>query len=271
MSSPALLDGQRYESGGASGAGGTSAAQPGAANTKGAYTEYVTSTSFDAIGFFISNGSSGGNVDTLHDVAIGAAGSEQIIVPDILISGSNEGVAGNFVYFPIAIPGGTRIALRRQASTAATALNVVVILVGAGALPAQRLQRAVNYGAAAADSGGVSIDPGGVANTKGSWVQIAASTSADIKWLVVCIGNQLNTVRTGATWLLDLAIGAAAAEQLVVPDINLVAQASSDFMNPRLLGLPVSIPAGTRLAARASCTTTDATDRLFDLVLIGVG
>jgi hypothetical protein len=34
--------------------------------------------------------------------------------------------------------------------------------------------------------------------------------------------------------------------------------------------LPVSIPAGSRIAARAQSSINDATDRLFDLEVIGV-
>jgi len=43
-------------------------------------------------------------------------------------------------------------------------------------------------------------------------------------------------------------------------------------MQPPVLGpFPVAIPSGSRIAARAQCNISDATDRLFDVAVYGVG
>jgi hypothetical protein len=99
---------------------------PGAtASTKGSYSQLVASTTRDYIGFVLvidnQNNTGGGGVYA-WDIAIGAGGSEQIIVPNffMLISGISNVPSGPFW---INIPAGTRISARNQknASSAAAA------------------------------------------------------------------------------------------------------------------------------------------------------
>lgn len=105
---------------------------PGATpNTKGSYAQLVASTSKDYLGF--TTHIDVGSVSTtaafpswLFDVAIGAGGSEKIILPNqaasatgsVGASGSVDGLGG---FFPIPIPAGTRIAARSQCNTGTAA------------------------------------------------------------------------------------------------------------------------------------------------------
>jgi len=50
----------------------------------------------------------------------------------------------------------------------------------------------------------------------------------------------------------------------------LFSSSAVDFTVPMTVGyFQRKIPAGTRIAARAQCSGTDATDRLFDVLLYG--
>jgi hypothetical protein len=69
---------------------------------------------------------------------------------------------------------------------------------------------------------------------------------------------------------MDIGVGSAGSEQVLLGDMDLSASAGSDSIGPMAIGVPVRIPAGTRLAVRAQSNITDATDRLFDAMLLGV-
>lgn len=242
----------------------------GAVNTKGGWAQLVAATSYDASGLMVFIGNKSGNLDYLVDIGVGAAASEQVIVPN-LVAGFLQAWAINVYYIPVPIPAGTRVAARCQCTTGTFSLGVTISLLSQGFMPSSPLGRVTAYGAATADSGGVSIDPGGVAHTKNTYSQINGVTANPIRALLIGIGNQLNAARTGCYWLVDIAIGAAGSEQIILPDLWIAVHSTGDNIIPSALGpFFVDIPAGVRLAARAQCSTTDATDRLFDIVIYGI-
>lgn len=97
------------------------------ANTKGAYTEMFASTSTDAKGYTLTifdDTSIDTNNYILVDLAVGAAGSEQIIYADF--PKFQEGFRGRtMVIGPVwtPIPAGSRVAVRAQSSTTTTTSN----------------------------------------------------------------------------------------------------------------------------------------------------
>ena len=239
------------------------------ANTKGSFTEIVASTPFDADGIVIFVGAA--NADSfLLDVAVGASASEQVVIPDIR-SDLKGSVAAHFIA-PISIAASSRISVR-VADDVASARNY---FMGIGLLPksffaSEALGRATAYGVVTGDSGGTQIDPGANANTKGSYAQIVASTTNPMKMLCVSFataaGNHNMTTYSG---LVDIAVGAAASEQIIFDNIHTRCDSISDNLSPVFLGpIPVNIPSGTRVAVRAQSNITDATDRLFDVVIYG--
>lgn len=242
------------------------------ANTKGAYTEAIASTSEEVTSLRLYyEGGAGANQDSLVDIAIGAAASEVVIVSNLALSrpGSIEN-GPCWVDIPIHIPAGTRVAVRRQDSTGGGSIVMGLICQTGKALTYGRsFSKAVTYGVNTGDSGGTSIDPGGSANTKGSYVQLTASTTAPIRYLILCLQGQTNAVRTFSRFLIDVAIGAAASEVVLLQDIPAVASGNSDYVVPTWAAFEVSIPAGSRIAVRAQASITDATDRLFDISLVG--
>lgn len=106
---------------------GTSVDPGGTANTKGVYSQIVSSTFADIAGIFAvfdaQNTASGTTNATtsLIDIAVGASGSEVVVVPNTLLSvftgGSAIQLGGFLPYMPIQIPAGSRLAVRSQSST----------------------------------------------------------------------------------------------------------------------------------------------------------
>jgi hypothetical protein len=244
----------------------------GTANAKGSWVALSTSTPNDADGLVILIGQNSASADYLVDIGIGAAGSETVIISNLCIGGKIPMVRTSSPIWPIPIPAGTRVSARCQSTTASATLTVQALLLQQGLMTSAPLARVNTYGDATADSGGTSVDPGATINTKGAWTQIAASTTNPHTGLVIGIGNQANTIRTTADILLDIGVGAAAAEQIIIPDFQVREDSTDDFMLPCQSHLFfATIPAGTALSARAQCSINDATDRLFDVVLYGVG
>lgn len=113
----------------------------GTINTKGAWVEVETSTPHEVNGFHLiayAVGASGSSRRALVDVGIGGAGSEVVLVPDILLSTQDNfgTMGGDMIYFPMRIPAGTRVAMRLQPNVAAiTARGTIIFNYGESPTP----------------------------------------------------------------------------------------------------------------------------------------
>lgn len=259
------------ETGGADATASRGTAGATAANdTKTAYTQLIASSAFHATGFLVTVDAAlaAGN-SLLFDVAVGAAASEQDIVENFAVTPRFS--VSQRIYFPLPIPAGSRVSVRHQATSGSVVTYWMVHLIGRPLLSSSPLGRSTTYGANAADSGGVSVDPGGTANTKGSYSEIVASTTNIIKALYVCFSSGDNLSRTDCTWLFDIAVGAGTSEEIILADLFLTIENATDAPTPAPLGpLPYAIPSGSRIAARAMCSIIDAADRLMDVVIVGL-
>jgi hypothetical protein len=121
-------------------------------------------------------------------------------------------------------------------------------------------QRAVDIGALTATSLGTSITHPGVANTKGSWIQLSASIPFSASFLLV-----MGTPGIGGFHpLVDIGVGAAAAEYVIAPNLHFNA---ASVPNMTCYSVPCSIDVGQRLAARMQSNTTSGNANLV-LILI---
>jgi len=251
----------------------TSIPSAAGANTKGAWTEFVTSLDFDISGIYLFPWSGTYAADFLFDIGIGAGGSEVVAVENLLFTWFNTSMLRipAHIFIPIRIPAGTRVALRTQSTyVGVNSLTLSAIFFGGPFVCPQPFSVATTFGANTADSGGTSVDPGASAGVKGSYVEFSAATPRDARALLLMTGAQRNHIRSNARWLMDISVGAAASEEIVIPDIQIGANGTINYILPAALPLfPVSIPAGSRLVVRASCDINDASDRLFDLVICG--
>jgi hypothetical protein len=244
----------------------------GSANTKGAYVQVIPSMPFDGyIELYVRPGYA---YDTLLDIAIGAAGSELVVLSNLIYANPAVQTYGvsSLLNLPFIIPSGTRIAVRSQ--NTGTDYGVFMYAIAYrpqgyhGLLPLTYFD---TYGAATADSGGTAYDPGSSANTKGGYLQITPSLTNSIRGFFLGIGSLANTVTTTASWKISVGIGGEGSEVDVVNDWRFTVNSGNHLFNPRwspIFWTPVV--AGTRMAVNAQCSITDATDRKFDVVLYGV-
>lgn len=94
--------------------------------------------------------------------------------------------------------------------------------------------------------------PNATAHAKGAWAQVVSALEEDVS-AIVLRGNGASTSGAGRSYAIDIGIGAASSEQVILEGFDIGQSASNPFWI-----IPVSIPAGTRVAARAqsSLTTT---------------
>ncbi len=251
---------------------GTEITPPGSANTKGSYFELIASTSFLVSWFQVYTvyQTSNGSLNTwLFDISTGAAASEVVLVADCLWNTMDNQGGYAPLEFIVEIGNATRVSARCQIETGDTPDVFGMELLIAENANIVGDDSPVTYGANTATSGGVDVDPGGSANTKGAYSELTASTSAIFNHATIVLGNQDNDGRSNGNWLLDIATGAAASEVVGVPDLLVsVSDTTNTFYQMGWgFGFP-QVPVSTRLSARSQSNITDATDRTFDLVLI---
>lgn len=108
---------------------------PGAAAAKGAWTEIVTATTQPLVGIvpLVGCGAYGNTLNRygLVDVAVGAAGSERIIVENLHWSVSNAEVfyyhSGRVV--PVELPAGVRLSARTSVQTATYGPSIILLAI----------------------------------------------------------------------------------------------------------------------------------------------
>lgn len=266
-----LIEGQRISTVGTASSTNLTSNSSAASNTKTTYTEITSSTVFDAAGFLLNYNLQAGASSLLYillDLAIGAAGSEQVILSNLALQYSQRLPSGS-IFIPIAIPAGTRLAFRHQVNSASTlTVGVSITLLAQGFLPSDLMQIGTTYGAVTGTSAATQVDPGTSANTKGSWTEITSSTTYAHTMLL--IAAHLGSTAPGNTrWYLDIGVGAAGSETVLVPDLPSSYASSGFTLTPNFWGpIPVNIPQGTRLSARLQSTDTSSA-RVQQVALYG--
>lgn len=233
----------------------------GSANVKGSWAELSSSLPYAASAAILTFGHLTGSTlgSSLFDLGLGGSGSEVVVVADLPHVPSSTGNPYRMTSVALAFPmvTGQRIAARVQSTWASASYraNLVPLRGGVG-----KIRRATTYGTTGASSKGTVVTAG-TANTKGSYAQLTGSTTNPIRFLALGIGG--NTAqKTSANWLIDIAIGAGGSEQVIVSNLPMRVNSNPDDPEPNITPLlRCSIPAGSRLAARAqSSAASEAID-----------
>lgn len=250
---------------------GTLITPGGVANTKTAWVELVAATGQNTDAFLVNiqPGDVGIN-DCLVDIGIGDAGSETVLIANLLFSSGSSDSGPLKAFCPVMIPPGTRVSARASSTdTAGVSVRLTITLIDGEVV--RRLTRRVATTYGATESGattGTAVNAGASANTKGAWSQITASVTHSFDSCLVCFGQRNNPANASQNILVDIGVGAAASEVVVWPDIYGRVTAAEEI-NPKAIWLPLSVQAGQRLVARHQSSTNDATDRQIDVVVIG--
>lgn len=246
------------------------------AHTVGLWVPLDAVTEFDACAMTIqllapSGGS--GPIPFLINIAIGGAGVEETIIPNILAE--FDDALAEFgpcsMRVPINIPAGSRISANCQTeSTNADAVSILVTFEIPTFASYTGLSHVITYGANTSATGGVVIDPGGTVNTKGSWVPITTS-SDQLSGLSLSTGHNSNTAVATGNFLFDISIGTSGNENdgIILLDIPMQMNAFERSWLDRNF-YRVDIPDGSRISVRSQSTINQATDRLIDVCVHGV-
>jgi hypothetical protein len=205
-------------------------------------------------------------------IDIGVSGDNTnwyVIAENLRLAGRKSADIIQSLALPLRVRSGAYVAVRCAASTASHVLNVAITGSSVGMKGGTGYSRAVAL-YSAATSRGTAVDPGGTANTKGSWAQLVASTTKSVDSVYVMVGQNADTTRTAtATALLDIGVGASSSEFAMIPNIFMRWTTTLDGPQINIGPLPCYIPSGSRVVARAQCTDNVAGDRTMDVGIIG--
>lgn len=246
----------------------------GTSFVKGAWLQLSASLTQDAswMMFFIETlNSSGSNYAV--DIGVGAAASEVVIVSNLYFAGQTSGSVRYM--FPLTIPAGTRVAARVAGNGSPGGGCTVGFTVFSDSYQSAGCGSAIDtYGFNSATILGTSVDPGGTANTKGVYSQITSSTVADIAGIFVTFDaqNTSSGSSNASTSLIDIAVGGAGSEIVIVPNIllSVFAGGSATQFGAAMPYMPIQIPAGSRLAVRSQSSTNASPDRIIGCTIWGV-
>lgn len=280
------LRSQDMNTAGNTASGGVSTVVTGGAtaNTKGSWSQLIASTSFDAMGLLLYVSTQYQDTRYLIDVGIGASGSETVVVSNLLF-GVPTGICLP-IYIPIAVPSGSRIAARCQDNFGSSGAYLSANIIAGGWIDPPSFSSVTDYGTSTSTSGGTTVDAGGTANTKGSYTQIVASTTYTHKGMMIASTRPTPATAMAAdyTQIADVAIGASGSEQIIIPNLRMVASIQSGgatgsplaftgrgMLNPAYTPFMLcDIPAGSRIAIRQQSTSTNATDRTCAYAVYGL-
>jgi len=231
-----------------------------AANTKGSWEEICPAAPFDAT-LFVAVEMATAGTGILMDVGVGAAGNEMVVVENLLYTnGTSTNVMVGAHAIPILIKKGQRVALRRQART-----TTGYVAVRGSLFPANQsaaFDFCTTLGATLADSGGLAVDPGGVAGVQGAWVEFSSGLPFATKALSIGAGARQTTVVLAN---FDVSVAKGPEHSRVAYSAHIT---SNSVVLPSHSGpYPVDIPPGTPIAVAVAAGTTNATYRVLDFVL----
>lgn len=243
------------------------------------WNEVVASTSEDWAGVYYTCSTSS-SIGGLMHLAVGAAGSEIIVayMPARITKDTAQTILA-----PVFIPAGSRISIASDQSTGGNSQ-----IKG---LPAAENPNMVSYPiyetgpfqlSHVENLSGVTLDPGGVANTKTPWIELThgqvgsdsqnwldgASLSRVYEYLGFSFscesGNQ-----GPMNWLIDLGYGPAGMETVVVENYHVQAE-SYDRCTINPVWIPWNKPIGTRVAARVQSDGIGTSNLIQGFLLHGV-
>lgn len=231
----------------------------GTAHVKGSYTEITQGTgiSGDSHGFWMHLGHAGNVFNGLFDIAYGQASADQIIVPDLLISGLHT-QKRQWIWIPLFVPGGERLYARFQSTTTSETIRLAIYTVRNGFNFTPVYSKVTGYGVVTGSSTGTSVSPSGTSRTWGSWAQLVASTSREIRHLQIAWSAPTN-VGSNTVANIELGRGAAASEVAILERLTGQSRSNSEF-SPPTLHYDLHIPSGSRLSARANSDNTGVVD-----------
>lgn len=241
--------------------------------TKGSWADVGGATSFAFEAITICVIGSTANSEMMLDIGISDGSNRWVLVPDIRFAQEKLASEQGFqLYVPVHVPEGAQLSVRSLGSDNTKTAYVTIIGHSAGLGGAPGFSRIVAL-FTPSNALGVAIDPGAIANTKGSWTEMTSSCPATIGGMFGLLGYNGDTSRAGASrTLIDIGIGSGGSEFVLYPNAAFTWSTIGDGPTNclRLPAFSCAVPSGTRIAARAQASLNTAGDRTFDLSLYGL-
>ena len=258
---------------------GISVTAGGTANTKNStYTTLIATTSYEAFGIMVTlmglQTTATTNQRCLVDIAIGAASSEQVIIPNLTCGNVSDYAAasslGASYVFPIKIASGVRISATAQASTASDIVNVAVRLFrhpfGVNGWYGSRVTA---YGADTTNSRGTSHTPS--QNSYATATQLTASTTNPIHYMQLGFDLLSDTTASNARYLARIGYGATPtylASELMLKESTTIEAVTFTDANMQLSQMHFNIPSAQSL--HISAMRDAATPEARGFIVYGV-
>lgn len=233
--------------------------------SKGSWVQAVAALAQDTFRLLIcinSNTASAASRNSVVDIGIGGSGSEIVLIPDLIAGNATNYAAGGqgiWYYFPVAIPAGTRVAVRAQ-GTVATAFRVFI----------QAFQKPLNPSmikrASFVEAIGMTV-PNGVSLTmgttsEGAWTLLGTTTKRCWFWQIGAQVTSGDTAHNTAAIHLDLAEGDGTNFNIILQDaVMYVSSTEATSISPITIGCEYPLPAGASIYARAQ--SSGSTDPLY--------
>jgi hypothetical protein len=214
----------------------------------GSWYEVAASIPRDMTSLVLEHGHHAATNDLAFDIAIGASGSEVIVASDFCMrSETAYTVTGIRIEMPLSLPKGERLCIRAHASTSYAVRAMIVPRYGQ-CFATGNLQHCETYGSGA----GVNvIRVYSATGSKGSWTELAASTTRQHFALGVSICGLASTAPSTNYFMADVGVGAAGSEVVILKDLPFEQHATTDMCLPSSYGaMPVQVPKGERLSIR---------------------
>lgn len=240
----------------------------GSANVKGAWAQLAASWPFDSDLLLVRIQGSTGARTALIDIGVGGAGSEVVLIPNMLTESQSSYLHHQYLAIPAQIPAATRVVARCQSNAGSADFYIKTMCVATnGENPCQR---ATDYGTQLGASRGLLVQCNAVLNTFGSWYEITSSTTNPMQFAALFCESDQNNGDQDVT--MQLGIGGTAGANNA-PDTTVIPNLYFETANATLsasLGspvvIPLNIPAGTRIAMRGK---SSAGGMNMDVVIVG--
>lgn len=236
-----------------------------AVGSKGAWTQVISSLSNDTFGLLInfnSNTASNASRNTVVDIGVGPSGQEIVLIPDLIAGNAGTYTAGGsgfWYYFPVAIPAGTRIAVRAQGSvTTAFRCNIQAMQKPLNPSLVKKASYVDVIGMTAPE--GTALTPG--TTSEGAWTLLGTTSRRCWFWQIGAQVTSADTAHTTAAVHLDLAEGDGTNFNVLIQDAVLTTATNEvSTLSPITVGCEVPVPEGTDIYARGQSSA--GVDALF--------
>jgi hypothetical protein len=260
----------------------------GDTNSYGAWTEVISETPSDITHLLVQpNLIPNNSGQVAYSIAAAPSGSEPsgLIIQNLVFTAYGGPVTGAILLPVGPIAAGSRLAAQSASGTAFDNSNLALTGFDCGSFGqitggAPSIWDTYGWDGSAGTLAGITVDPGATANTKGAYVTIAASIVNDLRGFFLgfdYLGNMPPAGFDINTLLVDVALGAAGGEVIILPDLFVGHLFGSDGSIEMVSVTPVlsdiflmPIKAGTRIAVRAQSSSATSPDNLIGVSLYGL-